>query len=308
MQIIDYFCSMSENKISTIKEQVALLPHLPGCYLFSDKSDKVIYVGKAKDLKKRVSSYFVESRDHSSKVRVMVSQIVSLRHIIVDSETDALLLENSLIKSLKPRYNILLKDDKSYPWIALTAPPFERVISTRRVVKDGSRYFGPYASVSAQRAMLDFISEVIPLRTCRLNLSQEQIDKGKYVPCLQYQIGNCKAPCCGKQSAEDYAKLVDIAVSILKGDLRPVKSYIENEMNTAASELRFEAAQRFKTRLEALEKYKARSVIVSANIGDVDVFSLHTEGEDAYCNYLRVKNGSIIICKLFFNFLSSINS
>ena len=294
MQIIDYFCSMSENKISTIKEQVALLPHLPGCYLFSDKSDKVIYVGKAKDLKKRVSSYFVESRDHSSKVRVMVSQIVSLRHIIVDSETDALLLENSLIKSLKPRYNILLKDDKSYPWIALTAPPFERVISTRRVVKDGSRYFGPYASVSAQRAMLDFISEVIPLRTCRLNLSQEQIDKGKYVPCLQYHIGNCKAPCCGKQSAEDYAKLVDIAVSILKGDLRPVKSYIENEMNTAASELRFEAAQRFKTRLEALEKYKARSVIVSANIGDVDVFSLHTEGEDAYCNYLRVKNGSII--------------
>ena len=141
----------------TLKEQVALLPHLPGCYLFSDKKGQVIYVGKAKSLKKRVSSYFIENRDHSPKVRVMVKQIVSLRHIVVDSETDALLLENSLIKSLKPRYNILLKDDKSYPWIALTAPPFERVISTRRVVKDGSRYFGPYASVSAQRAMLEFI-------------------------------------------------------------------------------------------------------------------------------------------------------
>ena len=223
---------MSEQQNSiTLKEQVALLPHLPGCYLFSDKSGEVIYVGKAKSLKKRVSSYFVSSRDHSSKVRVMVRQIASLRHIVVDSETDALLLENSLIKSLKPRYNILLKDDKSYPWIALTPPPFERVISTRRLVKDGSRYFGPYASVSAQKAMLDFIREVIPLRTCRLNLSQEQIDKGKYAPCLQYHTGNCKAPCCSRQSAAEYAELVEMAVSALKGDLRPVKSYLEGEMN-----------------------------------------------------------------------------
>lgn len=286
---------MSEQQNSiTLKEQVALLPHLPGCYLFSDKSGQVIYVGKAKSLKKRVSSYFVENRDHTAKVRVMVRQIVSLRHIVVDSETDALLLENSLIKSLKPRYNILLKDDKSYPWIALTAPPFERVISTRRVVKDGSRYFGPYASVSAQRAMLDFISEVIPLRTCKHNLSQEQIDKGKYAPCLQYHIGNCKAPCCGRQSLEEYAELVDMAVSALKGDLRPVKSYLEGEMTKAAMDLRFEAAQRFKTRLDALEKYRSKSVIVSANIIDTDLFSLYTEGEEAYCNFIRIKSGSII--------------
>ena len=278
----------------SLKEQVALLPHLPGCYLFSDKKGKVIYVGKAKSLKKRVSSYFIENRDHSPKVRVMVKQIVSLRHIVVDSETDALLLENSLIKSLKPRYNILLKDDKSYPWIALTAPPFERVISTRRVVKDGSRYFGPYASVSAQRAMLEFIGEVIPLRTCRLNLSQEQIDKGKYSPCLQYHIGNCKAPCCGKQSRQEYAEMVEMAVSALKGDLRPVKSYLEGEMFKAAAELRFEAAQRFKTRLDALEKYRSKSVIVSANILDTDLFSLYTEGDEAYCNFMRIKNGSII--------------
>ena len=285
---------MSDVNNLSLKEQVALLPLLPGCYLFSDKNGEVIYVGKAKSLKKRVSSYFVESRDHSPKVRVMVRQIASLRHIVVDSETDALLLENSLIKSLKPRYNILLKDDKSYPWIALTAPPFERVISTRRVVKDGSRYFGPYASISAQKAMLDFISEVIPLRTCRLNLSQEQIDKGKYAPCLQYHIGNCKAPCCGRQSAAEYAELVEMAVSALKGDLRPVKSYLESEMNTAAEQLRFEAAQRFKTRLDALEKYRSKSVIVSANMIDADIFSLYTEGDEAYCNFLRVKNGSII--------------
>lgn len=279
---------------SELKEQVALLPLLPGCYIFSNKDGEVIYVGKAKSLKKRVSSYFVDSRDHSPKVRAMVRQIASLRHIVVDSETDALLLENSLIKSHKPRYNILLKDDKSYPWIALTPPPFERVISTRRVVKDGSRYFGPYASISAQKAVLEFIAEVIPLRTCRYNLSQEAIDSGKYAPCLQYHIGNCKAPCCGKQSAQEYAQLVSLTVSILKGDLRPVKSYLEGEMNRAAAELRFEAAHRFKMRLEALEKYRSKSVIVSANMTDADIFSLYTEGEEAYCNFLRVKGGAIV--------------
>ncbi len=277
-----------------LKEQVSLLPLLPGCYIFSDKSGEIIYVGKAKSLKKRVSSYFVDSRDHSPKVRAMVRQIASLRYIIVDSETDALLLENSLIKSHKPRYNILLKDDKSYPWIALTPPPFERVISTRRVVKDGSRYFGPYASLSAQKSVLEFIAEVIPLRTCRHNLSQEMIDKGKYTVCLQYHIGNCKAPCCGKQSLTEYAELVNLTVSILKGDLRPVKNYLEGEMNRAAAELRFEAAHRFKMRLEALEKYRSKSVIVSANMTDADIFSLYIEGEEAYCNFLRVKGGAIV--------------
>lgn len=277
-----------------LKEQVSLLPLLPGCYIFSDKSGEIIYVGKAKSLKKRVSSYFVDSRDHSPKVRAMVRQIASLRYIIVDSETDALLLENSLIKSHKPRYNILLKDDKSYPWIALTPPPFERVISTRRVVKDGSIYFGPYASLSTQKAVLEFIAEVIPLRTCRHNLSQEMIDRGKYAPCLQYHIGNCKAPCCGKQSLTEYAELVNLTVSILKGDLRPVKNYLEGEMTRAAAELRFEAAHRFKMQLEALEKYRSKSVIVSANITDADIFSLYIEGEEAYCNFLRVKGGAIV--------------
>ena len=282
------------NSQLSLSEQVALLPQLPGCYLFSNKSGEVIYVGKAKSLKKRVSSYFLDSVNHTSKVRVMVRQIASLRYIVVDSEADALLLENSLIKSLQPRYNILLKDDKSYPWIAITPPPFERVISTRRVVKDGSRYFGPYASVSAQRAVLKFISEVIPLRTCRLNLSQEQIDKGKYAPCLQYHIGNCHAPCCGKQSAAQYAEFVDLAVSILKGDTKPARTYFEQQMNLAATQLRFEAAHSFKSRLEALDKYCAGSVIVSATIMDVDIFSLYTEGEECYCNFLRVKSGSVV--------------
>lgn len=286
--------AMESSTKRELKEQVSLLPLLPGCYIFSDKSGEIIYVGKAKSLKKRVSSYFVDSRDHSPKVRAMVRQIASLRYIIVDSETDALLLENSLIKSHKPRYNILLKDDKSYPWIALTPPPFERVISTRRVVKDGSRYFGPYASISAQKAVLEFIAEVIPLRTCRHNLSQEMIDRGKYAPCLQYHIGNCKAPCCGKQSLTEYAELVNLTVSILKGDLRPVKNYLEGEMTRAAAELRFEAAHRFNMQLEALEKYRSKSVIVSANITDADIFSLYIEGEEAYCNFLRVKGGAIV--------------
>ena len=286
--------AMESSTKRELKEQVSLLPLLPGCYIFSDKSGEIIYVGKAKSLKKRVSSYFVDSRDHSPKVRAMVRQIASLRYIIVDSETDALLLENSLIKSHKPRYNILLKDDKSYPWIALTPPPFERVISTRRVVKDGSRYFGPYASISTQKAVLEFIAEVIPLRTCRHNLSQEMIDRGKYAPCLQYHIGNCKAPCCGKQSLTEYAELVNLTVSILKGDLRPVKNYLEGEMTRAAAELRFEAAHRFKMQLEALEKYRSKSVIVSANITDADIFSLYIEGEEAYCNFLRVKGGAIV--------------
>jgi excinuclease ABC subunit C len=278
----------------TLKEQVAMLPTLPGCYLFSDSEGRVIYVGKAKNLRRRVASYFMANREHTPKVRVMVSRIASLRYVVVDSETDALLLENSLIKSHQPRYNILLKDDKSYPWISLCNEPFPRVISTRRLVRDGSQYFGPYGSVAAQRAVLEFIRDVIPLRTCRLNLSQEQIDKGRYSTCLQYHIGNCKAPCVGRQSAEEYSELVAMAVAVLKGDLRPVKSYLEGEMARAAEALRYEVAHRFKSRLEALEKYRSRSVIVSANITEVDLFTLLVEEEEAYCNFVRVRGGSVV--------------
>ncbi|MBQ5753575.1 MAG: excinuclease ABC subunit C [Alistipes sp.] len=285
---------MDEVKNISLKEQVAELPLSPGCYLFSNDKGEVIYVGKAKSLRRRVSSYFVQSRDHSPKVRVMVRQIASLRYIVVDSETDALLLENSLIKSLQPRYNILLKDDKSYPWIVLQNEPFPRINSTRRLVRDGSQYFGPYGSVAAQKAVLGFIREVIPLRTCAFNLSQENIDKGRYTTCLQYHIGNCKAPCIGAQSAEEYAAMIAMAVSVLKGDLRPVKGYIEEQMRRAAEELRFEQAQRFKSQLDALEKYRSRSVIVSAKITEADTFSIVVDGDEAYCNMVRLRGGQVV--------------
>ena len=287
---------MSENRVKALKEQVAMLPLSPGVYQFADSSGKIIYVGKAKSLRKRVSSYFIENRDHSSKVRAMVRHIAEIRHIVVGSETDALLLENSLIKSLQPRYNILLKDDKTYPWIAVLNEPFPRVISTRRVVRDGSRYFGPYASVSIQRSVLEFLRETVPLRTCNLNLSQQAIARKNYTPCLQYHIGNCKAPCVGAQSAEEYDVLLEMAVSVLKGDLRPMRTYLKEEMIRASEELHFEQAKRFKMRLEALENYSSRSVIVSARIVDTDVFSLLVDEDDvetAYCNFVRIRNGSV---------------
>ena len=286
---------MSQNERPSLKEQVALLPLDPGVYQFLDSAGRIIYVGKAKSLRKRVSSYFVQSKEHSAKVRIMVRHIVEIRHIVVGSETDALLLENSLIKSLQPRYNILLKDDKTYPWIVLRNEPFPRIESTRRLVRDGSQYFGPYGSVAMQRAILEFIREVIPLRTCKLNLSPERIARGNYSTCLQYHIGNCKAPCIGAQSPEEYATHIEMATAILKGDLRPVRSYLEEEMGRAAAELRFEQAQRFKARLEALENYRSRSVIVSAKIVDVDIFSLLTDEADdtAYCNFIRIHQGSV---------------
>ena len=226
-------------------------------------------------------------------MRVLVRQIVEIRHIVVDSETDALLLENSLIKELQPRYNILLKDDKTYPWIVVRRENFPRIQSTRQLQRDGSQYFGPYSSVTMQHSILEFIREVIPLRTCSLNLAPEAIARGRYTVCLQYHLGNCKGPCIGAQSAEEYRQLLDMAVSVLKGDLRPVRAYLEGEMRRAAEALQFETAQRYKSRLAALENYSARSVIVSARIVDVDVFSLVEDDDAAYCNFLRIRNGSI---------------
>ncbi len=284
--------------MSTVKdmvmEQVAALPLDPGVYQFLDRDGKVIYVGKAKSLRKRVSSYFVKNKDHSAKVRVLVKQICAIKHIVVSSEQDALLLENSLIKSLQPRYNILLKDDKTYPWIVLRRENFPRIESTRIVSHDGSQYFGPYGSISMQRSILEFIREVIPLRTCKLNLAPQNIAKGKYGVCLQYHLGNCKAPCVGRQSEEEYAELLAMAKDVLKGDLRPVRKYLEQNMQQAAADLKFEVAQRFKQRLDALENYQSRSVIVSARIVDCDIFSLLEDDDVAYCNFIRLRRGSIV--------------
>lgn len=285
---------MAESDNSFLREQVALLPLSQGVYQFVDRSGTVIYVGKAKSLRKRVSSYFVQSKEHSAKVRVLVRQIAEIRHIVVGSETDALLLENSLIKTLQPRYNILLKDDKTYPWIVVRREHFPRVQSTRQLLRDGSQYFGPYGSGMMQHSVLEFIREVVPLRTCKLNLAPELIARGKYSVCLQYHIGNCKGPCVGLQSEEDYDTQVGLVVSILKGDLRPVRSYLEEEMARASAALRFEQAQRYKQRLDALDHYAGRSVIVSARIVDVDVFSLLPDDDVAYCNFVRIRHGSVV--------------
>ncbi|MFI3258650.1 MAG: excinuclease ABC subunit UvrC [Rikenellaceae bacterium] len=286
--------TQSNNK-EQIKEQVSALPLSPGVYQFINRDGEVIYVGKAKSLRRRVSSYFVESRDHGAKVRTLVRQVCHIEHIVVESESDALLLENSLIKELQPKYNILLKDDKSYPWIVLLKEPFPRVLSTRRLLRDGSQYFGPYSSISMQRSILDFVRDVIPLRTCKLNLSDAAIARGKYGVCLQYHLGNCLAPCIGAQSAEEYQRSVDIVVSVLRGDLRPVREHLTSQMMRAAEELKFEQAQRYKDRLRALENYSHKSVIVSAKIIDVDIFSLLTDDSDtAYCNFVRIRHGSIV--------------
>ena len=283
-----------DNRQEILKEQVAALPLAPGVYQFLDRSGDIIYVGKAKSLRKRVSSYFVRNKDHSAKVRVLVRQIAEIRHIVVDSEQDALLLENSLIKTHQPRYNILLKDDKTYPWIVLRRENFPRVESTRTVRHDGSQYFGPYGSLSMQHSILEFIREVIPLRTCKLNLSPQAIARGRYGVCLQYHLGNCKGPCIGAQSEEEYAELVEMVKDVLKGDLRPVRRYLEENMQAAAEELKFESAQRFKQRLDALENYRSRSVIVSAKIVDCEIFSLLEDDDAAYCNFIRLRHGSIV--------------
>ena len=277
-----------------IKDMVAQLPHEPGVYQFLDRSGKIIYVGKAKDLRKRVSSYFVENRDHSAKVIVLVRQVVDIRHIVVGSEQDALLLENSLIKSLQPRYNILLKDDKTYPWIVIRKEPFPRVQSTRQLVRDGSEYYGPYGSISTQRNILEFIRDVVPLRTCKLNLSPESIARGKHSVCLQYHLGNCKGGCVGAESEAEYKEHIDLVRSILKGDLRPVRRWLEAEMMSAAEELKFEVAERFKQRLRLLGDYQSKSVIVSAKIVDCDVFTILPDDDVAYCNFLRIRHGSIV--------------
>ncbi len=285
---------MAQSIKEQLQDKIGALPHSPGIYQYIDRSGRVIYVGKAKDLRKRVSSYFVEGAKHSAKVQVMVRRICDIQHIVVDSESDALLLENSLIKSLQPRYNILLKDDKSYPWIVVRRESFPRILSTRQLIRDGSQYFGPYSSVSMQRAVLEVIKEVVPLRTCKLNLSKESIAKGRYGVCLQYHLGNCLAPCVGKQSEEDYLSHISIVVDMLKGDLRSARRYLNEKMLEQAEVLNFEQAQRYKRRLEALDNYSSRSVIVSSKLVDVDIFSLVMDDDVAFCNYIKIRHGSVV--------------
>lgn len=280
--------------IKELKESVALLPTTPGVYQFLDASGRVIYVGKAINLRRRVGSYFVDSSKHSAKVKVLVQKIRSIKHIDTPTEHDALLLENSLIKTLKPRYNILLKDDKTYPWIVVRNEPFPRVESTRRVERDGSAYFGPYSSVVVQRAVLESLREIYQIRTCALNLNDEAIAKHRYRVCLQYHIGNCAGPCEGHQSEEEYKAMVDMVRRHLRGDLKPARDYLASEMEAAASTLNFEKAALYKSRLDALAKYEAKSVIVSPSLGDLDVFYILAEEIEAYCAFVRVSRGTVV--------------
>ena len=278
----------------TVREKIELLPHSPGVYRYYDDKGTVIYVGKAKDLFKRVHQYFVDPERLSVKTRLLVSKIADEQYSVVETESDALLLENNLIKQYKPRYNILLKDSKTYPWICVTAEPFPRVFLTRRVEKNGSRYFGPYSSVYHARALLELFAANYPLRSCRLKIDSDAILRGKYRPCLDYHIGRCRGCCVGKVSQEEYNAWIDEIVRLLKGGVSEVIGSYKTAMAEAADRLDFETAQACKLRMEALQSHYAKSVITSAGDRDLDVFSLIFDGADAFGSFLRVRGGAII--------------
>lgn len=285
--------NVTENTL-TLKEKVALLPGAPGVYQFLDRDGKVIYVGKAKNLKKRVSSYFVARADHAPKVRVMLRRIADMMHTVVASESEALFLENNMIKNLQPRYNILLKDDKTYPWIVIRNEHFPRIQSTRRFVRDGSQYFGPYASGFVQKSILEMLRSIYMLRTCSLNLSPQQVARGRYSVCLEYHIGNCKGPCVGYQEEEDYNESISMVASLLKGDTRRTREYLQGKMLEASAQMRYELAARFKKKIEILDNYHSKSVVVSNTLTDMDVFSLITDEGIAFCNFMRIASGSVV--------------
>lgn len=282
---------MSEHS-EDIRVKLLTLPEKPGVYQFYGKNRVVIYVGKAKNLKKRVNSYFNRNIDHG-KTKVMVNQICDIKYIVVDTELDALLLENNLIKEYQPKYNIQLKDDKTYPWICIKKEPFPRVFKTRRLVKDGSKYFGPYPGVRVIDALLDLIRELYPLRTCSLDLSAPKITAGKHKVCLEYHLGNCLGPCEGKQSEEEYAIYVSAIENIVKGNLLEVIRNMKSMMKVYADELKFEEAQILKSRIATIERYRSKSAIVSSKINDVDVITLLHDPKVVYVNYLVIHNGSI---------------
>ena len=270
------------------------IPHRPGVYQYWDANDELIYIGKAKDLKNRVSSYFVKTNQFNGKTQVLVRKINRISFTIVDTEIDAWLLENSLIKKHQPRYNVMLKDDKTYPWIVIKNERFPRVFPTRKMIKDGSKYFGPYASVGMMHAIMDTIRELYPLRTCNLALTPENISKGKFKVCLEYQIGNCKGPCEGYQTEEDYEKSLDDIRDILNGKIGVVIRRLKNQLDRAAADLNFEYAHQLKAKLDLLDRYQSKSTVVNSSITNVDVFSIASEQNYAFVNYLKVMNGVII--------------
>lgn len=285
---------MNSNHKQHIETILKGLPADPGVYQFYDHSGKILYVGKAKNLKKRVTSYFRKSSPDSFKVKVLVEKIADIRHIVVDSESDALLLENNLIKKLLPRYNVLLKDDKTFPWICIKNEPFPRVFLTRNVIHDGSKYYGPYTSASTVRTLLDLIRQIYSLRTCKYQLTHENIAAGKFKVCLEYHIENCMGPCEGFQDEESYNKSIAQIHEILKGNLAGVISFLKKEMKVLAEAYKFEEAENIRQKVEALEKFQTKSTIVNPSIKNVDVFSIVNEDKYAIVNYLKITKGAVI--------------
>ena len=278
----------------TLKEKISLFPHSPGVYRYYDSEGNVIYIGKAKDLHKRVAQYFVQPDRLTRKTAIMVSKIADAQYSVVDSEADALLLENNLIKQYKPKYNILLKDSKTYPWICVSADTFPKVFLTRRLVRDGSRYFGPYSSVMHARNLLELFSSLYPLRTCNLKITSEAILRGKFRPCLNYHIGKCNGCCVGGISVSEYSRNIEEIVHLLKGGGREMIRHFKEKMSEAASNLEFEAAEEYKRKMLSIEKHYSKSLIMNSQIGNVDVFSLVFDSNEAYGNFMRLKDGAVI--------------
>lgn len=280
---------LNESLQNTLKS----LPEKPGIYQHLDKNGKILYIGKAKNLKKRVHSYFGKRQD-SARLRVLVSKIVDIHTIVTETEFDALLLENNLIKEYQPRYNINLKDDKTYPWICIKKERFPRIFPTRKRIADGSEYYGPYASLRVMKTVLGLIRELYHLRTCKLQLSEENIENGKFRVCLEYHIGNCLGPCEDKQSESQYLSDVEAARQLIKGQLGKVKQMLQEQMQSAAAELRFEEAQKIKEKYERIASYQAKSTVVHPGITNVDVYSIFSDAEYAYVNYLKIIDGAVL--------------
>ena len=290
---------MSERKSSApLAIQVASLPNTPGVYQFFDDKEALLYVGKAKDLKKRVSSYFSKHHEYG-KTRVMVSKIASIQHIVVATESDALLLENSMIKQHQPRYNVLLKDDKTYPYICIKNEAFPRVFATRRRINDGSKYFGPYTSMKTVKTLLELIRSVYPLRSCNYDLSEEKVQAKKYKLCLEYHIGNCGGPCQALQSEKSYDDQIEAIEGIIKGNIRPSLQVLEKRMQDYAAALEFEKAQAVKEKIRILKAYQAKSTVVNPKITAVDVFTILDDVQHAYVNYLQVQEGAVVMSNTF---------
>lgn len=279
-------------KTTPLDIQINTLPDSPGVYQYFDKNDKILYVGKAKNLKKRVASYF--SKNTSGKTAVLVKKIHRIQHVVVPTESDALLLENNMIKKYQPRYNVMLKDDKTYPWLCIKNERFPRIFTTRRMVKDGSEYFGPFTSMKTVYTLLDLIKELYPLRTCNYDLSEEKIRAGKYKVCLEYHLGNCLAPCVGYQAAADYNENMEAIREIVRGNFKASLQRFKTQMKTYAGNLQFEDAQRLKEKIEILENYQSKSTVVNPKITNVDVFSIVSDESYGYVNFLQIAFGAII--------------